>query len=178
MKVKVELELTASLIDILSIEQAKAILLQVISEIKPEETGLSGNGIVSPEKDMPGYRFKTSQIIEDNDKIVKKPNKFELHELSQHNDKTDEIQWHNDKIEEIQHIKVFAGNEVIENESTVQLTDDNDISHWNQIIPNHVIKDIQTRYDNNEGSLMKIVRDNYPDLNYRTVYGLITLKKK
>jgi hypothetical protein len=53
-----------------------------------------------------------------------------------------------------------------------------EFNHLNQTIPNSVIAEIQKRYDNGNRSLMMLLKEDYPDIKYRTVYGHIVLKKK
>ena len=52
-----------------------------------------------------------------------------------------------------------------------------DFTHANQTLPNHIIEEIQTRYDDGEETLMLIAKD-YPEWAYRTIWAHIKLKKK
>jgi hypothetical protein len=50
-------------------------------------------------------------------------------------------------------------------------------THGNQMIPNHIIEEIQSRYDNGNESLLQIIKD-YPQYKYRTLWSKLKLTKR
>ena len=147
---KIQVELTHEIIDTLSIEQAKIILKQLTTELKSDV-------------DSRIEKIKTELAEESNLLIDRHAKKGESD--------TQVVKSTPQK----QNV-VECGVDVAA--QSCATTKKVEFNHPFQLIPNSVMAEIQKRYDEGERSLMMLLKEDYPQYNYNTVYPHIKLKKK
>jgi hypothetical protein len=159
---KITIELTEDILKVLSVEQTKEILRGLITSLKSDvddriakikEELATGGGKIIPMEGTIEYIDMSAEItakpvkLGDTIPLPEKDNGSEVVKISQ---------------------KIPIKPVIVKKP---------DFTHANQTLPNHIIEEIQTRYDDGEETLMLIAKD-YPEWAYRTIWAHIKLKKK
>jgi hypothetical protein len=132
---KISIELTESILNVLTVEQKTEILRGLITSIKSDV-----NDRISRIK----AELSSAEKMGDTIPLPEKVKVVEVPEISQ---------------------------------KTPVIKKKPEFSHQNQLIPNSIIAEIQSRYDDGDESLALICED-YPQWAYRSIWAHIKLKKK